>query len=159
MRISILELIKKFKTHQEVLSQFLQKVMVSENLPAEQICSVLMSLFPTPTISFHEHELAPKEIQNLPVYVTLLIRGITMDNILVDIGASVYVAPMSSLHRCGVKEADLSQSIISISAFDNTRWPSLGAIILNVKIGPLSMPIEFHVVDVESPFNAILGRP
>ena len=67
--------------------------------------------------------------------------------------------PISTLHRCGVKEADLSQSTISISAFDNTRRPSLGAITLTIEIGPLCMPIEFHVVDVESLFNAILGRP
>ena len=35
------ELIKKSKSHQEVLSQFLQKVMVLDNIPAEQISSVL----------------------------------------------------------------------------------------------------------------------
>ena len=62
VRISILELIKKSKSHQDVLSQFLQKVMVLENILAEQISSVLMTVSPTPTISFHEHELAPKEI-------------------------------------------------------------------------------------------------
>ena len=95
--------------------------MVSKNLPAEQICLVLMSLSPTPKISFHEHELAPKEIQNLSVYVTLLIRGITVDNVLVDTGASICVARMSTLRRCGIKEADLSQSVISILAFQNTR--------------------------------------
>ena len=86
-----------------------------------------------------------------------MIRRVSIDNVLVDTGASVCVAPMSTLRPCGIKEADLSQSIIFISAFDNTRRPSLGAIILNVEISPLSMPIEFHVVDVESPFNAILG--
>ena len=118
-----------------------------------------MSLSPTPTISFHKHELALKEIQNLPVYVTLLIRRVSIDNILVDTGALVYIAPMSTLHRCEIKEADLSQSTIFISAFDNVRQPSLGAITLIVEIGPLSMPIEFHVVDVESPFNNILRRP
>ena len=118
-----------------------------------------MTVSPTPTISFHEHELTPKEIQNLSVCITLLIRGVAVDNVLVDIGASVCVAPISTLCRCGVKEAELSQSTISISAFDNIRQPSLGAITLTVEIGPLSMPIEFHVVDVESPFNAILGRP
>ena len=133
--------------------------MVLENLLAEQISSVLMSLSLTLTISFHEHELAPKEIQNLPIYVTLLIRGVAVDNVLVDTEASVCVEPISTLHRCGIKEAKLFQSTISISAFDNTRRPSLRAITLTVAISPLSMPIEFHVVDVESPFNAILGRP
>ena len=82
--------------------------MVSENLLAEQISSVLTSLSPTPTISFHEHELVPKEIQNLHVCVTLLIRDIIVDNILVDTEALVCVAPMSTLCRCGVKEVDLS---------------------------------------------------
>ena len=106
--ILILELIKKSKSHQEVLSQFLQKVMVLDNIPAEQISSVLMSASPTPTISFHEHKLAPKEIQNLPVCVTLLIRSIAVDNVLVDTGASVCVAPISTLRRCGVKEVELS---------------------------------------------------
>ena len=134
-------------------------MIVLDNIPAEQIGSVLMTVSPTPTISFYEHELAPKEIQNLPVCITLLIRGVAVDNVLVDTGASVCVAPISTLRRCGVKEAELSQSTISISAFDNTRRPSLGAITLIVEIGPLSMPIEFHVVDVESLFNAILGRP
>ena len=118
-----------------------------------------MTLSPTPTISFHEHELAPKEIQNLPVCVTLLICGVTVENVLVYTRASVCVVPISTLRHCGIKEAELSQSTVSISAFDNTRRPSLGAITLTVEIGPLSMPIEFHVVDVESPFNAILGRP
>ena len=60
VRISILELIKKSKSHQEVLSQFLQKVIVLDNIPTGQISSVLMTVSPTPTISFHEHELAPK---------------------------------------------------------------------------------------------------
>ena len=118
-----------------------------------------MTVSPTPTILFHEHELAPKEIQNLPMCLTLLIRGVAIDNVLVDTGASVCVAPISTLRRCGVKEVELFQSIISISTFDNTRQPSLGAITLIVEIGPLSMPIEFHVVDVESPFNTILGQP
>ena len=133
--------------------------MVIDNLPAEHISSVLMSVSPTLTISFHEHELAPKEIQNLSLCVTLLIRGVAIDNVLVDTRASVCVAPISTLRRCGIKEAELSQSTISISAFDNTRRPSLGAITLTIEIGLLSMPIKFHVVDVESPFNAILGRP
>ena len=131
--------------------------MVLDNIPAEQISSVLMSVSPTPTISFHEHELTPKEIQNLPVCVTLLIHGVIVDKVLVDIGASVCIAPISTLRRCDVKEAELSQSTISISTFDNTRRPSLGAITLIVEIGPLSMPIKFYVVDVEYPFNAILG--
>ena len=102
--ISILELIKRSKFHQEVLSQFLQKVMVLENLPAKQISSVLMSLSLTPTISFYEHELAPKEIRNLPVCVTLLIYGVSINNVLVDTRASVYVAPMSTLRCCGIKK-------------------------------------------------------
>ena len=89
--------------------------------------------------------------------MTLLIRGVAIDNILVDTGALVCVAPISTLHRCGIKEVDLSQSTISILAFDNMRQPSLGAITLTVEIDPLSMPIEFHVVDIKSPFNSILG--
>ena len=123
--------------------------MVLDNIPVEQISSVLMAVSPNPTISFHEHERTPKEIQNLSVCVTLLICGVAVDNVLVDIGVLVCVAPISTLHRCGVKEVELSQSTISISAFDNTRRPSLGAITLIVEISPLSMPIEFHVVDVE----------
>ena len=82
--------------------------MVLDNISAEQINSVLMTVSPTMTISFHEHELAPKEIQNLPVCVTLLIKDISIDNVLVDTRASVCVAPMRTLRRCGVKEVDLS---------------------------------------------------
>ena len=67
-----------------------------------------MSLSSTLIISFHEHELAPKEIWNLPICVTLLICEIAIDNILVDTGASVCVAPISTLHPCGIKVAELS---------------------------------------------------
>ena len=82
--------------------------MVLKNIPTKQISSVLMSVSPTLTISFHEHELALKEIQNLPVCLTLLIRGVTVDNVLVDTRASICVAPISTLRRCGIKEANLS---------------------------------------------------
>ena len=131
--------------------------MILENLSAEQISLVIMSLSLTLTISFHEHELVPKKIQNLPICVTFLICGVSIDNVLVDTGASICVAPISTLRRYIIKEADLSQSTIFISAFDNTRRSSLGTITLIYEIGPLSVPIDFHVVDVESPFNAILG--
>ena len=82
--------------------------MVLDNIPAKQISSVLMTVSPTPTISFHEHELAPKEIQNLPMCVTLLIRSVAVDNVLVDTGMLVCVAPINTLRRCGIKEAELS---------------------------------------------------
>ena len=82
--------------------------MVLDNILAEQISSVLMSVSPTLTISFHEHKLAPKEIENLPVCVTLLIYGVAVDNVLVDTKASVCVAPISTLRRYGIKEAELS---------------------------------------------------
>ena len=80
--------------------------MVLENLSVEHISLVLMSLSLTPTISFHEHELALKEIQNLPICVTLLIRGIIVNNVLVDTRASVCVAPMSTLHCVGSKKSN-----------------------------------------------------
>ena len=36
-------------------------------------------------------------------------------------------------------------------------WP-LGVVTLNVKLGPRSVPVNFVVLDVVAPYNAILGR-
>ena len=116
-----MEQIKKSKSLQEIQPQFLQKVMASNNLPAEQISYVFMSLSLTSVISFYEHELTVKEFHDLSVCIPSLTRGTLIDNVLVDTRASACVVPMTTLRRYEVKETNKSNDAISVSAFDNFK--------------------------------------
>ncbi|MQL97690.1 hypothetical protein Taro_030386 [Colocasia esculenta] len=111
-KISILELIKKSKEHQEALRNFLQKVVVNEDMMADKLPSALAMVTRGPAITFAESELAPPEARRLPLCVTLVINHIAVGAALVDTGASINVCPLSTLRACDLSETN--KPIVSV---------------------------------------------
>ncbi|MQL68985.1 hypothetical protein Taro_001269, partial [Colocasia esculenta] len=135
-KISILELIKKSKEHQEALRNFLQKVVVNEDMMADKLPSALAMVTRGPAITFAESELAPPEARRLPLCVTLVINHIAVGVALVDTGASINVCPLSTLRACDlgptqpgyntvVVEAELSQHEVHGRNFSRHMAPLL----------------------------------
>ncbi|MQL86317.1 hypothetical protein Taro_018857, partial [Colocasia esculenta] len=129
-KISILELIKKFKEHQEALRNFLQSVVVNEDMMADKLPSALAMVTRRPAITFTESELAPPEARRLPLCVTLVINHIAVGAALVDTGASINVCPLSTLRACDLSESMLRTTPTTIAAYDNSRRSCHGMAIL-----------------------------
>jgi len=79
--------------------------------------------------------------------------------VLVDNGASVNVLPLKTALKLGIKETDLTPTSVGVQAFDGTKRRVLGSIQLVVGTGPIEKKTEFQVLDRESNFNFLLGRP
>jgi len=158
-RISILELLQRSTSHQAALMEYLQKVMVNEDLPVEKISTVLTPTDTQPAIMFHNYELAPREARKYALCISIKINGVSINPCLVDTGASINVISMSTLQLCGVDEEQIRPSSITVTAYDNSKRPPQGMIILKAELGPMSIPTEFYILDMDPTFKAILGRP
>src|SRR5262249_18747216 len=57
-KITILDLIRRSRSHQEEMYKFLQRVMVDESLPPERIIGAILTFHNGPLITFSDEELA-----------------------------------------------------------------------------------------------------
>src|SRR5262249_5913898 len=106
-KISILDLIRRSRSHQEEMYKFLQKVMVDENLPPERIVGTLLTFHNGQLITFSDEELVPPEYRTLPLCIVFSFNGTPVDSTLIDIGASVNVYPLSTMRLCSISESEM----------------------------------------------------
>ncbi|MQM21115.1 hypothetical protein Taro_054149 [Colocasia esculenta] len=158
-KISILELIKKSNEHQEALRNFLQKVVVNEDMLADKLPSALAMVTRGPAITFAENELEPPEARRLPLCVTLVINHVAVGAALVDTGASINVCPLSTLRACDVSEGMLRPTPTTIAAYDSSIRSCHGMVTVQAELGPLTVSVDLYVLDIDPMYKAILGRP
>ncbi|RVW94635.1 hypothetical protein CK203_030831 [Vitis vinifera] len=78
--------------------------------------------------------------------------------ILVDPGSSANLVQASVVNHMGHSLAGLENLGRILSGFNGSSTTSLGDIILPVQAGPITLNVQFSVVQELSPFNVILGR-
>ena len=87
-----------------------------------------------------------------------LINENNVKRVLVDLGSSADVMYYNLFKKLGLNSEDLVPTDVPLVGFNAASvWP-LGKITLPVTVGTITVPVEFIVVDVPSPYNAILGR-
>lgn len=158
-RVSILELIKKSPSHQSTLLQFLQNIMVNEDLPTSGVTKAIMALTCGPSISFSDKDLAPPESRSLPQCLTVTLNEVKVDSTLIDTGASINVCPMKIIQKINLQEENLEEVYTTISTYDNSKWYAKGKVTLKLGLGPVVMSSDFFILDIDPAYKAILGRP
>ncbi|RVW72332.1 hypothetical protein CK203_055453 [Vitis vinifera] len=78
--------------------------------------------------------------------------------ILVDPGSSVDLLQASVISHMGRDLIGLENLGRILSGFNGAATTSLGDIVLPVQVGPVTLNVQFSVVQDLSPFNVILGR-
>jgi len=68
-KITVAELIRKSKSHQDVLLKFLQRIRVSEDISPERIVGSLFTFTNGPPIMFPDEELESYEYRILPLCI------------------------------------------------------------------------------------------
>ena len=81
-----------------------------------------------------------------------------MRRILVDLGSSADLLQASIIGHMGRDLSGLENPGRILSGFNGATTTSLGDIVLPVQAGPVTLNVQFLVVQDLSPFNAILGR-
>ncbi|RVW67553.1 hypothetical protein CK203_062355 [Vitis vinifera] len=90
--------------------------------------------------------------------LSLEIGDFNVRRILVDPGSSADLVQASVVGHMGHSLAGLENPGRILSGFNGSSTTSLGDIILPVQAGPVTLNVQFSVVQELSPFNVILGR-
>ncbi|RVX16874.1 hypothetical protein CK203_003316 [Vitis vinifera] len=90
--------------------------------------------------------------------LSLEIGDFDVRRILVDPGSSADLVQASVIGHMGHSLAGLENPGRILSGFNGSSTTSLGDIILPVRAGPVTLNVQFSVVQELSPFNVILGR-
>jgi hypothetical protein len=96
---------------------------------------------------------------NRPLYITGNCGGQKIGRILVDAGSSINIMPLKTLKTITLDVKNLSDEKVIIHGFNQNSQKALGAITLNLQCGSLKAPTKFYVIDAETSYRALLGRP
>nr|CAN70062.1 hypothetical protein VITISV_025666 [Vitis vinifera] len=103
-----------------------------------------------PTRILHPHRNA--------LILSLEIGDFDVRRILVDPGSSTDLVQASIISHMGHNLTGLESPGRILSGFNGSSTTSLGDIVLPVQAGPVTLNVQFSVVQDLSPFNVILGR-
>jgi hypothetical protein len=96
---------------------------------------------------------------NRPLYITGDCGGQKIGRILVDAGSSINIMPLKTLKTITLDVKNLSDEKLIIHGFNQNSQKAMGAITLNLQCESLKAPTKFYVIDAETSYRALLGRP
>ena len=77
---------------------------------------------------------------------------------LIDLGSSSEIMHARLFDKLGLKHYDLRPPSIPLFGFSGQAVQPMGVITVRVDAGPIRLDTDFLVVDVPSPYNAIMGQ-
>ncbi len=90
--------------------------------------------------------------------VKLRIGDSDVKRVLIDQGSYFEIMYPDLFHGLGLKQSDLQPYDASLVGFSGESIQPMGRITMAVHTGPISLETEFFVVNVPSPYTAIMGR-
>ncbi|KAJ1410175.1 Nucleic acid-binding, OB-fold [Sesbania bispinosa] len=103
--------------------------------------------------------LNPQLCHNRPLYVEAIIDGIKIRRALVDNGSGVNIIPTYLFHKLNMPSGRICKSDITLSTFHGEAVESLGRVHAVLEVGPIRTVNVFHVVEGDSSYQLLLGRP
>ena len=110
--------------------------------------------------SFCDNELpAEGRSHNKALHVTAICRGKVVNRVLVDDGSGLNICPLSTLKQLRIDLGKLEQNQVNVRVFDGVQRDTLGAVNLTIQMGPAEFEAKFQVLDIDTSYNLLLGRP
>ncbi|XP_028053805.1 uncharacterized protein LOC114258143 [Camellia sinensis] len=112
-----------------------------------------------PTITFSDYDLSGKPASHIdPLVIRLRVNRFTIEHILIDPWSTSEVMYYKTFVKLGFNESDLYPAPHPLYGFNTNPEYPLGKITLPVRAGSRTVEVEFLVVKLPSPYNAIMGR-
>ncbi|XP_070007432.1 uncharacterized protein [Nicotiana sylvestris] len=116
--------------------------------------------FEVNTISFTRDYLPAEEaVHNKDLHLTVKYEGYYMKRVMLDGGSEVDIYPLSTLQRMEIGIERIPANNVCVRAFDRVKRDTIGEIDLIITIGPVDFEMTFQVLDMETSYNFLLGRP
>jgi hypothetical protein len=159
VQISILELLKIFPSHKEILEKALVETNVLNNLEVCKFEAMVGHLIAPHCLSFSKYDDAShSHPHNTPLHIEVHIHKHWVKRVLIDGGAGLNICTMKLVQALGFFEYIIDASKrITIKAYDHEERPSKGIIILPIHVVPIQKEIVFQVLDKYLTYNILLG--
>ncbi|XP_070045820.1 uncharacterized protein [Nicotiana tomentosiformis] len=145
---------------QKVLLKTLNEAYVLVETSVEQLERMAERFFEVNRISFSRDDL-PQEgaAYNKAVHLTIKCEGYYMKRVMLDGGSGVDICPLSTLQRMKIGIERIRPNIVCVRTFDGVNRGTIGEIDLILTIGPVDFEVTFQVLDMDTLYNFLLGRP
>ncbi|KAH9316505.1 hypothetical protein KI387_025132 [Taxus chinensis] len=96
---------------------------------------------------------------NFPLYLEVVVTRRKIKRVIVDGGSGLNIYTLKLVKQLGHSEIELGAKTITITAYDNEERESVGTIVVPMEVGPTCHDTTFHVLDLDLPYNMLLGCP
>ncbi|XP_075091539.1 uncharacterized protein LOC142171742 [Nicotiana tabacum] len=159
-QISLLSLLLHSEEHCRVLIKTLNEAYVSEKTTVNHLEKMAERFFEVKRITFSDDDLPEEGAgHNRALHLMVKCEGHYVKGVMIDRGSSVDVCPLSTPQQLNIDNNRIRTSNVSIRAFDGSKRDTIGEIELTMTIGPVDFNIVFQVLDMETSYNFLLGRP
>ncbi|XP_070030755.1 uncharacterized protein [Nicotiana sylvestris] len=111
-------------------------------------------------VSFSKNDLPPEgAAHNKALHLSVKCEDYYVKRVMLDGGLGVDICPFSTLHIMEIGTGRIRPNNVYIRAFDGIKRDTLGEIDLALTIGPVEFEITFQVLDMDTSYNFLLGRP
>ncbi|CAL1413287.1 unnamed protein product [Linum trigynum] len=116
-----------------------------------------------PDLSFTSQDYPPEGPSENPLVINIQVEGYKVFRVLVDSGSSADILFYSCWRQMQAPPEVMKASEAQLVGFSGAKVKVLGTARLRVKVGDeepsATHPVDFHIADCASAYNAILGRP
>ncbi|XP_075101051.1 uncharacterized protein LOC142176730 [Nicotiana tabacum] len=110
-------------------------------------------------ISFSKNDLPPEgAVHNKALHLTVKCEGYYVKRVMLDGGSGVDICPLSTLQRMEI-DTERIRPNVCVRAFDGIKRDTIGEIDLILTIGPVDFKVTLQVLDMDTSYNFLLGRP
>ena len=95
---------------------------------------------------------------NKALYVTIDCMVSKVLKVLVNNGSSINVCPMHTVVKIGLTKGQLTPSSLTVQAYDESSRRVIGTFEVECQLGPVSSFVLFHVLEITTSYNLLLGR-
>jgi len=163
-RITLYELLRLSKSTREALREALANAEVFIiQIPAgpreEDVEDCLHTSQNAPCITFMADDMQVKGKHGRPLYFIEYIGSSEVSCIQVDPGSALSIMPRRVMQHLGIPTHRLSATQTTIYGFNANDTRSMGKIKLKCQIGDLKSKVTCYVIDADTSYNLLLGRP
>lgn len=113
-----------------------------------------------PIVVFSEEDLMLGSSEhNHPLYVTTESDDTFINRILIDPGSSMNLMSLQVLKRLSLDVQYLGREKLMVHRFNENGQKFLGCFVLALKFGELYTKTKIHIIDANTLFRILLGRP
>nr|XP_025885529.1 uncharacterized protein LOC104645638 [Solanum lycopersicum] len=159
-QISVWALLMSSWSHRQALMKALDDTYVPSGTSSDNVAAMIHQVIRGHLISFCDDELpAEGRAHNKTLHINVICRGKVINRVLVDDGSGLNICPLSTLKQLRFDLGKLEQNQVNVRVFDGMQRDTLGAVNLTIQMGPAEFEAKFQVLDIDTSYNFLLGRP